>query len=297
MLIESDCIPCILNMSLNALRKAVNGPDEEKVVFEKVLHIPALRGESWNMTSAEVVEQVMKIIADYTREADPFLKDKVAQNKKLLEIYPSLQEMVNNSDEPLFTAVKLAILGNAIDAMVSNRPSDMIQGMRARLEEIDIRKADYAMFVERLEQCNLLVYLADNAGEAVLDKLFIETAGSRYELNVYYVVRSLPALNDVTEEDAKDVGMEAFAHVVGNGIDGPLPGTLLGRCSREVQSLIEEADLIISKGGGNFETFSERMPSNKPVTFMLLSKCPVYHRHFGVPLNSPILANHFQRGA
>lgn len=294
MLIQPDCIPCILKMSLTGLRNVVSGPDEEKAVLEKILHISALKGERWDITSAEVVEQVMNVIADHSRTTDPFLNEKMKQNRKVLDVYSSLQEMVKNSEDPLLTALKLAILGNSIDAMVSNRPSSMIDGMKTRLEEMDIRKGDYVPFVERLKQCNLLVYLGDNAGEAVLDKLFIETAKSMFQLDAYYIVRSHPALNDVTEEDARYIGMEAIAHVVANGINGPLPGTLLHRCSQEVQLLMEKADLIISKGGGNFETFWDEMPSNKQVTFMVLSKCQVHQRHFGVPLGGPILANIFR---
>lgn len=291
MLIQTDCIPCILNMSLAALRNVVKGEDEEKEMMEEILRLPALKGEQWDITSAEVVEQVMKIIVDVTEKTDPFLEEKTIQNKKMLGMYSSLREMVRNSDDPLLTAVKLAILGNGVDAMVSERPSHVIEGMKMRLEETELRDEEYSLFVERLANCRLLVYLADNAGEAVLDRLFLETVKDRYEMDVCYIVRSRPALNDVTKKEAGDIGMRAVAQVMENGIDGPLPGTLFHRCSPEVQSLIEKADLIISKGGGNFETFSNEMPAGKPVTFMVLSKCPVYRHHFGIPLGSPILAN------
>jgi len=280
-------------MSLAALRNVVAGQDEEKAVLEKILRVPALKGKQWDITSAEVVEQVMDIIIDHTGKTDPFFNEKRIQNRKLLEIYPSLQEMVNNSDDPLFTALKLAILGNSIDAMVSHRPSSMIKGTRARLEGMHIQKEDYVSFEETLKQCDLLVYLADNAGEAVLDKLFIETVKTRYKVDVSYIVRSHPALNDVTVEEARQIGIAAVARVVENGINGPLPGTLLHRCSPEVRSLMGRADLIISKGGGNFETFSNEMLSEKQVTFMVLSKCAVYQRHFGVAPGDPILANGF----
>jgi damage-control phosphatase, subfamily I len=279
-------------MSLSAVRNVVSGSDEEKAVFNAILEIPSLRGKSWNMTSAEVVEHVLEVVTEYSGKPDPFRNEKLTQNKRLLEIYPLVRETIAGSGDPLFSAAKLAILGNAIDAMVGSKdPPHIVERVRAGLQDMDMRQEDYALFAERLQRSKRLVYFADNAGEAVLDKLFIETVKNKYELDVYYVVRSLPALNDVVEEDAKFIGMEEVAHVVGNGIDGPLPGTLLSRCSPEIQSLVNESDLVISKGGGNFETLTEEMPRDKHVTFLLLSKCAVYHRHFGVPLNSPILAN------
>ena len=92
------------------------------------------------------------------------------------------------------------------------------------------------------------------------------------------------------------MGVDKVATVIENGIDSPLPGTILKRCSREVRDLVEGADLIISKGGANFDTLDEerkRLAIN--ITFMLLSKCYPYRQHFGVELSQPIMANFFEK--
>jgi hypothetical protein len=104
----------------------------------------------------------------------------------------------------------------------------------------------------------------------------------------------VPTLNDATLREAKAVGIDRIATVIENGIDGPLPGTILSRCSDEVNELVRQSDLIISKGGGNFDTLDEeRKHLDKKISFLMLSKCAPHFDHFGVKLFHPILANTF----
>ena len=143
-------------------------------------------------------------------------------------------------------------------------------------------------------QSKRLVYFGDNAGEIVFDKLLIETIKELHSPEIVFVVRSVPTLNDATFSEARSIGMDNIARVIENGIDGPLPGTVLGRCSNEVNDLIRHSDLIISKGGGNFDTLDEeRKNLQKKISFLLLSKCEPYYRHFGVKIYHPILANYY----
>ena len=108
------------------------------------------------------------------------------------------------------------------------------------------------------------------------------------------MVRSMPALNDATLKEAKSVGLDKIAAVIENGIDGPVPGTLLNRCSSKVNDLVRRSDLIISKGGGNFDTLDEqRKQLAKNISFLLLAKCYPYCNHFGTKLFQPILANFY----
>jgi len=279
-------------MSLAAIRGVVKEAYESKEIFKKVLALPALRGDLWDTTSAEIVEDVLKIIIEETGREDPFKGEKQRQNRRMMEIYPSLESEVQTSRDPLLSALKLAIVGNGIDAMVSERPSSMTEEILARLKEISIREKDYGAFVSRLRRCKQLLYIGDNAGEIVTDKLLIKTIRNHFDLDVFYAVRSLPSLNDATVRDAQTVGMGEVARVVENGIEGHLPGTIMSRCSREFQTLASESDFIISKGGGNYETLTEERFLGKPVTYMLLSKCPVYRSHFDTPIGQPILANY-----
>jgi uncharacterized protein with ATP-grasp and redox domains len=291
MLIRTDCIPCILRMTVSALRKLF--PDEAgaKPIFSEILEIPALRGRCWDMTSPEVLEHVMNRIIPAVNDPDPFRREKARQNKMVSELYPFLADLVRGDSNPLYAAVKLAILGNSIDLMMA----DDAQEIRPFITEhfdISLSREKYGVFVERLASSRRILYFGDNAGEILFDRLLIETIKKGYDPEVVFVVKSKPALNDATPEDARSVGMDEVAVIMENGIEGPLPGTILRRCSDDINQLVRESDMIVSKGGGNFDTLDEEGEDiRRKITFMLLSKCHPYQEYFGVDLYDPVLDN------
>lgn len=293
MLLKPDCIPCILQMTVSALRKLPLGEDEVQELYIEILKIPSLRGQVWDVTSEEVIEYVMEKITNATGDTNPFYSEKLKQNQRILALYPSLKKWVDEDSDPLYVAVNLATIGNAIDFMMSDDTEDTERLIKERLKA-SVSKENYKEFKEQLNAAKLLLYIGDNAGEIVFDKLLIETIKKHYNPEVTFVVRSVPTLNDATLKEAKFVGLDEVAVVVENGIDGPLPGTFLRRCSKEMRELFDKADLVISKGGGNFDTLDEQKKDlKKDITFMLLSKCYPYHTHFDVPIDEPILENFF----
>jgi uncharacterized protein with ATP-grasp and redox domains len=295
MLFKPDCIPCILNMSLSTMRRLELDEKIIEGVYRDILEIPALQGHYWNITNEEVVELVFKKIMEEIDSTDPFYEEKLKQNKMILEIYPGLKQSVNAAPNPLFEAVKLAIIGNSIDFMMTHKSVDTLKLIKERMEYA-LPEETFKEFVGKLNSTKRLLYIGDNAGEIVFDKLLIETIKEAQDVKVFFVVRSVPILNDATLKEAEFVGMDKFATVIENGIDSPLPGTFLKRCSRELRELVERADLIISKGGGNFDTLDEeRKRLDMNITFMFLSKCYPYEQHFGVELSRPIMANFFER--
>jgi len=280
-------------MSLSTMRRLQLDEHVVEGVYHSILEIPALQGHYWNITNEEVVELVFKKIMQKIDSADPFYEEKLKQNKMILDIYPGLKQSVNAAPDPLYEAVKLAIIGNSVDFMMTDKSVDTLQLIKERME-YTLPKETFREFLGKLHSARSLIYVGDNAGEIVFDKLLIETIKERQNIDVFFVVRSIPVLNDATLKEAQYVGMDKVATVFENGIDSPLPGTFLKRCSREVRELVEGADLIISKGGGNFDTLDEerkRLPMK--ITFMLLSKCYPYKQHFGVELSQPIMANFF----
>ena len=294
MLLEADCVPCILRMSVAALRQLQLDENTIRELTAEILEIPSLRGLDWNTTSAEVIEDVWRKIVKKTGTPDPFRSAKSNQNKKILELYPILKKRVNEAENPLLTAVKLAILGNSLDLMVADS-SVTIENLIKDGADAPLSCEIFSAFNQQLMASNRLVYFGDNAGEIVFDKLLIETIKEVHSAEIVFVVRSVPTLNDATLTEARSIGIHNIARVIENGIDGPLPGTLLSRCSKEVRDVVNRSDLIISKGGGNFDTLDEeRKHLNKNISFLLLSKCEPYYRHFGVKIYEPILANYFQ---
>lgn len=295
MLIKPDCIPCILNMTISSLKKLPIDENSVKTLYTEILDIPALRGLFWDTTSAEVIEEVWKKIVKKVNSRDPFYFEKSNQNEKIMALYPFLEKMVNKAEDPLYMAVKLSILGNSIDLMVAD-PSLSIEKSIADKEKLPLSDENYSKFRQQLQATQHLLIFGDNAGEIVLDKLLIETINKNHQPEIVYVVRSVPILNDVTLKEAESIGIDKTATVIENGIDGPLPGTMLRRCSSEVKDFVNRSDLIISKGGGNFDTLDEEKKHlNKNISFLLLSKCAPYYEHFGVKLYQPILANFYQK--
>ena len=280
-------------MSASAIRKLTDDEEVLKELTIKILQIPALRGLDWDLTSPEVIERVMGKMMETFQTPDPFKGLKAEQNQRGLELYPQLQHLIQESTDPLFTAVLLAIQGNAIDLMVSDRSIEVEKVLGQELQQ-PIDEKSFLAFRDKLEKARLLVYLGDNSGEIVFDRILIETIRSFFDLEVVFVIRSFPSLNDVTLKEAEQVGMYQIARVIPNGLDGPVPGTILSRCSSEFRDLFQKADLIISKGGGNFDSLEEEKNLSKDITFLLLSKCLPYCRYFQTQMYKPILANFFQ---
>jgi len=303
-LIKPDCIPCILKMSTSAMRILTSDEKIIKELLYEILGIPSLRGLYWDITSSEVIELVMEKIVDAVDDPDPFYSLKLQQNKRMMELEPHLKNLLNEASDPLYLAIKLAILGNAIDLMISDTSLEIETVIGEMLEETRIPVERFLEFKEKLDESELVLYFGDNSGEIILDKLLIETMrewrmknGERNDLEIVFVVRSLPTLNDATLKEARMVGMDRIASVLENGIDGPLPGTITSRCSSEVKDLLQRADLILSKGGGNFDTLEEEKYLGRNTTFLLLSKCVPYCNYFHTELYQPILANFFRKSS
>jgi len=293
MLLRPDCIPCILKMTISSLRKLPLDEDSVKELYSNILENPALRGLVWDITSPEIIEDVWRKIVKRMDTPDPFYLEKSNQNKKVMALYPFLEKMVKGDSDPLFPAVKLAILGNSLDFMVADTALTIENSIKDRIVA-PLSNENYSKFKHQLQASKRLLYFGDNAGEIVFDKLLIETIKKLYKLEIVFVVRSLATLNDATLREAESVGMDKIVRVIENGIDGPLPGTILSRCSNEVKDLLRRSDLIISKGGGNFDTLDEeRKHLKKKVSFLLLSKCDPHFKNFGVNLYQPILANFY----
>ncbi len=214
---------------------------------------------------------------------DFYQKEKDFANHLLLNKYPQWQKLVADSQGPLYTAMKLAIIGNIIDYGAHSVPEDIEQYIHDKLSaDVTLDHAD--RLFESIERANSILYLGDNAGEIVFDRLFIETMGHR---NVTFAVRGRPIINDVTVKDAELVGMNNTCQVISNGYDAP--STLFKHCSPEFKRVFASADLIISKGQGNFEGL---MDNHDPrLYFLLTAKCDYIGHLLKVKKGDLVVAN------
>lgn len=290
MLLWPDCIPCILKMSLEVGRLAFKDEDRAKDFINEVLKLKPLRGENWHVIAVEAVRDVWYIMTKMSGEDDPMKKIKADQNNGALQIYPSAKKLASISLDPFMTALKFSIAGNSLDNMVGAR-NDAMDLLIPELDKFTINTENIKTLKERLSKTRKLVYFTDNCGEIVFDKLFIDVIRRIYDPEITIVTRTLPILNDALLQDALSIGLADAAEVVENGMQEPLPGTILAKVSPHVRSLIEKADLLISKGGANYDCLTEETTLKGKITYLLHGKCYPLCSDNSVPMGSLIVRN------
>jgi uncharacterized protein with ATP-grasp and redox domains len=265
-----------LRQALEAARMAGADENRQYWVLQKVLD--ELRQFELTSTPPEMAYRIHDIVRREMGARDPYQEAKAVSTRQALALYPKLKAVVAEADDPLQTAVRLSIAGNIIDLGVAQEYDleGTIQRVLAQPFAIDA----YAAFRDGVARAEGVLYLADNAGETVFDRVLIETL----EKPVTYVVKGGPILNDATRQDALAAGLSPVATLVDNGCNAP--GTIMTLCSQEFRHLLAEADLIIAKGQANYETLSE---AAAPIFFLLQTKCPVIARSLGVPVKSIVL--------
>jgi len=267
-----DCLACFLRQSLRVAR--LNGCSRE-------LEIAVLRGVAELLPECEFQSspptnaiRVYETIAEITGCSDPYLRVKQLENERALQVLPALRKEVSTAPQPFLAAVGFAIAANIIDYGASERfdVADTFLKCREMQFAIDHRQQLLAA-VNRLQPGSSILYLADNCGEIVYDSLVVELLAQR-GLEVTVVVRDRPIINDALVEDAEKAGIGSFARIMTNGT--ACPGTPLSLCSEDFRHRFDEADLVISKGQGNFETLSE---ADREIYFLLTVKCKVVAEH------------------
>ncbi len=290
MKIWPDCIPCILKMSLGIARVAMKDEDQVKRFMGQVIRLKYFNGKDWRVTSPEVIKDVWLKVIEVSGKSDPLKEVKDEQNRKALATYSKAKELVLKSEDPFLGAVKLAIAANSIDAMTDVKgetPEEIIK----KWHRLEIDKKNENGLKERFRKARKVVYLGDNCGEIVFDRLLIEVLLEMYRIEITFITRTLPILNDATLQDALSMGIGNVAQVMENGLPEPLPGTYLKRINSESKALIERSDLVISKGGGNYDSLTEEKGLKGKVSFLFLAKCYPYCHIHRVTLNAPVIYN------
>ncbi len=275
-----DCYPCFVRQALEAARLAT---DDERII-RRVLDgtLAILQEIDLRSTPPEIGAAVHRLVREVTGNPDPYRALKRASTEHALALYPALVQRVADSDDPFATAARLAIAGNIIDLGVPDAPYDG-EALRDDIETVlrtPLTVNDLEALRAEVGGATRVLYLGDNAGETVFDRLFI----GQIAAPVTYVVKATPVLNDAVLEDALQAGLDEVATLLDGGFDAP--GTLLEHASPALRQAWEDASVVIAKGQGNFEALSQT-PGR--VFFLLRAKCAVIARHLGLPQGSLIL--------
>jgi len=280
MRIYLDCIACFVRQALDAARRATNDVQIHEKVVREVLRLEVELDMS--QSPPAIGQQIHRLIRNLVGKDDPYRQIKRQFNNLALKLYPELRKQITGSDNRLETAIRLAIAGNIIDFGVNGsvNESDLNKAISESLTA-DFDSGQMQPFQDAIEQAEEILYLADNAGEIVFDRLLIEQLP--YE-KVTVVVKGEPVINDATRKDAAAAGLPRIVEVIDNGSDAP--GTILENCSQAFRDHFAKADLVIAKGQGNYETLSD---VNKNIFFILKAKCSVISRNIGCEVGEMIL--------
>lgn len=274
-----DCLPCLLRTALEAARMASG----DSLVRERVVRDLLRWFSEMDMGGSPplLAQRIHRRLRELTGVEDPYREAKDRQNRMALHFLKEHKTWIEDAPDPLDLAVRLAIAANIIDlGAKTSLPEEEIRPVLAQAVREPVT-GDLESFRGAAARARRILYLADNAGEIVFDRLLIERLSPD---RVTLVVRGKPVINDATLEDARAAGLHEIVEVVDNGSDAP--GTVLADCSPDFVRRFAEADLILAKGQGNYETLSDE-PGN--IFFLFKVKCPVVAGHVGLPVGAHVL--------
>jgi len=276
------CYSCLLRQLIDLLSCAKVSSEKSHEVFFKVYDY--IKNRPLDKLCLQIGNEIYLILKEETGIGDPCREIKDISNKLSLEIYPWLKKIVQNSKNKLETALKIAIAGNVIDV-----GAGIDLDLRKAVEQTIIQDIDeryYRDFVSLISNANNIIFLADNAGEVVFDRVFLEEIKKVNKNKIYYVVKDKPYLNDALRNDAICARIDKIAEVISNSSD--YAGTQLDKCHSSFLKEFSKADLIISKGYANYMSLKN---VEKPIFFLFKIKCPLMQDEFNVKKGSIIFKN------
>ncbi len=286
------CIPCLFEQIEKSATLFHLSDEQAKEIMDEVGS--SLKDIPLTSSPPERALIVQQMISSYLGTDDPYKAIKKESNDKALELYPLIENMVLQSSHPLSTAIELSCAGNIIDYGVSPEGIDVEKEIRAIIakSEKKIAKESSTLFaikefISTIEKAKTLLFLADNAGEVVFDKLLLETIKRLYpHLSITVAMRGKPILNDALISDAYDIGLNTIGTIISSGV--PTPGTVMKFTTPQFLELFNSSDMVISKGQGNFEALSDE---EREIFFLLLTKCEVIAKHVNSHVGDILLIN------
>jgi uncharacterized protein with ATP-grasp and redox domains len=265
---ELECLPCFFGQITRTLNYAgVNG-DRGRGILRKAEKV--IERASFDEVPARTTTIIHRILREETG-VDPYKQVKDSYNRIALDRLPRLRRMASEAPDRLEGGVRIAIAGNVIDFGIYES-IDLDRSLSESFR-LPLSALDYRNFAQAVANARRILYLCDNAGEIVFDRVLIEALRALGK-DVTAVVKGSPVINDATLEDAAAAGLGECAAVIDNGNDGI--GTLLEACPQRFMDAYRSADLIISKGQANYETLVQTRDTR--IFFLFKVKCPVVAR-------------------
>jgi len=287
MKVSAECMHCLVKRQADNIKKY---PDEEK----KAEYLGKVLGIIANGAAEEpapvLLSHIGRLHEAYFGKPFSFEELKKGYNAMMLGKEAEIRERIADATDPLALALRFAQIGNFIDfgAMDSVDDAKLMEFLE-QAEELSLSDEMYLRFTENLKTAEKLVYMTDNCGEIVLDKLLLETITKAFpHVETTIIVRGEPVLNDATMEDALQVGIEKCGKVIPNGTN--IAGTYIPWLSAEAKQAMDEADILISKGQGNFESLHG---CGLNIYYLFLCKCQWFMERFGLPQYSGVFINEF----
>jgi uncharacterized protein with ATP-grasp and redox domains len=282
-----DCMLCFVRQVLDTAGMVSDDPsDHERIMREMLSYISQMGMDRPPPVLGQAIHRQLREIS---RVEDPYRNVKDYQNRMALNLLPMLKAKVNASSDPLMTAVRLAIAGNILSMTASGNvtESDVSESISKGLTEPSCMEE--AGFKQAVAEAKDILYLADNAGEIVFDRLLIEQL---LPIPVKIAVRGAPVINDATRIDAEAAGLHEIIEIIHNGSDAP--GTILEDCNDEFLRCFNDADLIVAKGQANFETLNNQA---RNIFFLFKAKCRVVATHIGQPVGTHVMIKNARNAA
>ena len=288
-MLSAKCVSCLVARQYKLIK---DFDDEVKKAeyMKEVLETLSNMGEG--EASPVATERMDRRFTEYFGVNRSFEDAKKKYNELLLKKEDELSCVVASSDDRLLTALKLARIGNYIDfGALASVEEEKLSELIRKAPEDEIDGATYEKFLRDLAGAKKMVYIPDNCGEIVFDKIFIREILRAYpSVELTLLVRGRPVLNDVTEDDAKDVGIDALCPVVPNG--NGIAGCYFPALSKEALDLVDSADIILAKGQGNFETM---FGCDRNVYYAFLCKCEWFEIRFGMKHLEGVFVNELDK--
>ena len=273
-MLSADCTDCLIKRQM----EAISEHDDEQLKTRYMNEVlKAIHDADDHLTAPVITAQISKLHKQYFGTSYSFTETKARYNRMLMQKEKHIAARIGAAQDQLLCAMKYARAGNYIDfGAMGYIDDEKLEKLLDSAQEEEINAGEYESFRDDLRKGTHLAYLTDNCGEIVLDKLLIQVIHEQYpHLDITVVVRGMPVLNDATMEDAQEVGLFAMTKVIPNGTE--IAGTYLNGITKEARDVITRADLIISKGQGNFETLHG---CGLNIYYMFLCKCDWFVKRF-----------------